>query len=120
MAFMTIMTTLLEGISSGLESSRNVRKKNDIKEAHRLASENRFEEALTILENVNPRMMNIPMNIMGYLVKAICYAELNYSISARECLQIILNMPRALNPFYMYVRSDAQKMAQQIKNEYNL
>ena len=114
------LLALLDGIHTGLGSSKKVRKKNDIKEAYRLARENRYEEALTILEQLNLRDEYTAVNLLGLMVKAICYAELKYTVSAKECVRIILDLPATLNPFYMYVRSNARKVAKQIEEEYDL
>lgn len=118
---MVDLLALLDGILTGLDSSKKVRKKNDIKEASRLARENRYEEALTILEQLNLRKDEYTaVNLLGYMVKAICYAELKYTVSAKECVRIILDMPATFNPFYMYARSNAKKLAKQIEEEYDL
>lgn len=116
------MKDFLNGVLQGLKIKGQFDRTDNIKEAHRLASQHQFEAALNILENINLSSDETSVaNMTGYLLKAICYAELNYKQSARNSINVLLNMNRwSLNPYYHYVLSDMKNEARKIITEYNL
>lgn len=116
------MKDFLSGFLKGLKIKGDFDRKDNIKEAHRLASQHQFQAALNILENINLSSGETSVaNMTGYLLKAICYAELDYKQSARNSINVLLNMDRwSLNPFYHYMLSDVKNEARKIIAEYNL
>ena len=90
--------------------------------AHELAKNNRFEEALKILENQkhSPGEKSVACMTI-YLLKAVCYAELGYRRSAVNCVNVVLSAGRgSINLVYQYAYSDLKKMAEEIEKEYSL
>ena len=116
------MKDFLSGFLKGLKIKRNFDRADNIKEAHRLACQHQFQAALNILENINLSSDETSVaNMTGYLLKAICYAELDYKQSARNSINVLLNMDRwSLNPYYHYVLSNVKNEARKIITEYNL
>lgn len=112
----------LKGIFKGIEIINNFDRKNKIKEAHELAKTHKCQDALDILESIHlsPNEKSVA-NLTGYLLKAVCYAELGYNQSAQNSINVILSMSRwTINPFYHSVLNDSKKMALEIKKEFNL
>ena len=111
-----------EGTQTGFDIQNIFDRKSRIKRAHTLATEHRYQEAIDLLEHVNLSSYDTSVvNILGYLVKAICHAELEQKSQAKSCLNIILNMSRmSLNPFYHMTLSRAKEEAKKIINEYNI
>lgn len=116
------MKDFLSGFLKGLEIRGNFDRKDKIKEAHRLATLHQFQAALDILENIKLSSDETSVaNMTGYLLKAICYAELDYKQSARNSINVLLNTDRwSLNPFYHYMLSDVKSEARKIITEYDL
>ena len=116
------MKDFLTGILKALEIKGNFDRKDKIKEAHRLATQHQYQAALDILENIKLSSDETSVaNMTGFLLKAICYAELDYKQSARNSINVLLNMNRwSLNPFYQYMLSNAKNEARKIITEYNL
>lgn len=114
--------SFIKGFIKGLEIQENFNRNNKIKEAHGLAVQGRFEEALDILENLRLSSNEKSCaNVTGYLLKAVCYAELEYNQSARNSINVILNLSRfSINPFYQRVIGEAKEKARNIAKEYNL
>lgn len=111
-----------KGISKGIEIVNNFDRKNKIKGAHELAKAHKCQDALDILESLylSPNEKSVA-NLAGYLLKAVCYAELGYNQSALNSINVILSMSRwTINPYYHSVLKDSKKMALEIKNEFNL
>ncbi len=116
------MKYFLKGFLKGLEIKGNFDRKDKIKEAYCLVTQHQFQAALDILENIKLSSDEASVtNMTGYLLKAICYAELDYKQSARNSVNVLLNMDRwSLNPFYQYMLSDVKNEAKKIITEYDL
>lgn len=115
-------SSFFKGVLKGLEIRVNLDRNDSLKKAHQLVVDHQPKDALEILENIrlSPSEKS-SANLTGYLLKALCYAELGYSQSSVNCIKTIMNMTRfSLNPFYQYVLSDVKKMAREIAEEYNL
>lgn len=108
-----------KGVRIGLDYIVNSDRKDKVMEAQRLAKEHMYQDALDILENVDLSPSNkTAVNLLGFMVKAICYAALGYKQSARNSVNVILNMDRlSLSPNYQMVLSDAKKLAKEIEEE---
>lgn len=111
-----------KGFFKGLKLVYDIDRMDNIKEAHALASNHQYQEALDILEKLRlPSSENSAAVLTAYLIKAVCYAELGYNTSAKNSVNVILSKSRfSINITYQMTLSDAQKMANEIKTEYNL
>lgn len=117
-----MINEFLKSFFKGLEIIGNFKRRDNVKEAYKLAQENRFEEALEILEEQrhSPGEKSVA-SMTIYLLKAACYAELGYNQSASNCVNVVLSSDRgSLNMVYQYAYSDLKRMAREIKQEYNL
>lgn len=115
-------TSYFKGFLKGLQIWENLDRNDRLKKAHQLMIDHQPEDALEILENIRlSPSEKTAVNLSGYLLKALCYAELGYNQSALNSIKTILNMTRlSLNPSYQYVLADTKKMAREIADEYNL
>lgn len=60
--------------------------------------------------SIYPLMKKSVANLAGYLLKAVCYAELGYNQSALNSINVILSMSRwTINPFYHSVLKNSKK-----------
>lgn len=117
-----MISVFLKSFLKGLEIVGNFNRRDNVKEAHELAKNNRFEEALKILENQkhSPGEKSVACMTI-YLLKAVCYAELGYRRSAVNCVNVVLSAGRgSINLVYQYAYSDLKKMAEEIEKEYSL
>lgn len=108
-----------KGVGIALKYIVNSNRKDKVMEAQRLAKEQMYQDALDILENADLSPNNkTAVNLLGYMVKAICYAALGYKQSARNSVNVILNMDRlSLSINYQIVLSDAKKLAKEIEEK---
>lgn len=115
---LTFLSSLLKSYKITAQDNRN----RQIKEAHEICLQGRVQEALDILENLNMTdNENSVAAITGFLLKAICYAELGYTSSAQNSINVVLGKSRmSINPLYQYTLNDCKDMAKQIVREYNL
>lgn len=116
------MSDYLRGVRTGLKIIDNFDRNDKLRQARDLALEHRYQDALNLLENVRLSDSEKSVsNLLGFLIKAVCYAEMGYMDSAKNSINVILNMDRlSINPFYQYALSDIKKGAREIKEEYGL
>lgn len=112
--------SFFKGLIKGIEIKEKFNRKDKLNEAHQLACQHQYERALEILENLQLSSSEKTVaNLTGYLLKAICYAELKYDQSAQNSIRVILEMSRiSINPFYVYSLPDIKQEARNIATEY--